>query len=189
MNSQQSAGYSNGYATSTAGNGSHYHNGGGGHYNNGGPIYNGNRGSMPRDENDSGQGSSLDKDYALYNNAQQYKSSPYARGGGSNNGGYGSSSQNGGGPYASGGSANVQNGGGGGQYSTNGGQFYYNVPHNSSAPPPPPTGGPPATPQRRPDGLDLSNREYRGSAFELYKKPSHYSFSNGGQQQVNGGGR
>ena len=45
MNSQQSAGYSNGYATSTAGpaNGSHYHNGGGGHYNNGGPIYNGNR--------------------------------------------------------------------------------------------------------------------------------------------------
>ena len=44
MNSQQSAGYSNGYATSTTGpaaNGSHYHNGG--HYNNGGPIYNGNR--------------------------------------------------------------------------------------------------------------------------------------------------
>ena len=32
-------------------------------------------------------------------------------------------------------------------------------------------------------------REYRGSAFELYKKPNHYSFSNGGQQQVNGGGR
>ena len=110
---------------------------------------------MPRDENDSGQGSSLDKDYALYNNAQQYKSSPYARGGGSNSGGYGSSSQNGGGPYASAGSGNVQNGG---QYSTNGGQFYYNVPPNSSAPPPPPTGGPPATPQRRPDGLDLSNR-------------------------------
>ncbi len=27
------------------------------------------------------------------------------------------------------------------------------------------------SPRRGGDGLDLSNREYRGSAFELYKKP------------------
>ena len=132
---------------------SHYHNGN--HYNNynGGGGGNGVRGaSLSRDENDSGQGSSLDKDYALYNNAQ-YKSSPYARANG-----YATSNGNG-----------------------SGGQFYYNVPPQG---PPPPA---PAAQRPRTDGLDLTNnREYRGSAFELYKKPatSHYTYANG-QSQVN----
>ncbi|CAB4067703.1 TJP1 [Lepeophtheirus salmonis] len=48
-------------------------------------------------------------------------------------------------------------------------QYYYNIPNssgntngNNSGSSPKRNGG---------DGLDLSNREYRGSAFELYKKP------------------
>ncbi len=76
------------------------------------------------DDVDSGQGSSLDRDYGLYNNYQK--------------------------------SANGKND-----------QYYYNLPSQQQQ-----NGG---TPPRRSDGsagLDLTNnREYRGSAFELYKKP------------------
>lgn len=73
------------------------------------------------DDIDSGQGSSLDRDYGLYNN------------------------------YPKTSTANVKD------------QYYYNLPQQQN-------GG---TPPRRADvGLDLTNnREYRGSAFELYKKP------------------
>lgn len=93
---------------------------------------------------DSGQGSSLDRDYSSYNGHTQY---------------------NGRDRYS----------GQGGQQRSSQGQYYYNLPtpresqndggqNNNS-------------PRRRAPGdtLDLSNREYRGSAFELYKKPG-YSF-------------
>ncbi len=71
-----------------------------------------------RYDDDSGQGSSLDRDYGLYNKGQMNNHSK--------------------------------------------GQYYYNLPHQQN-------GG---TPPRRESGLDLTNnREYRGSAFELYKKP------------------
>merc|ERR1712025_1027846 len=59
-------------------------------------------------------------------------------------------------------------------------QFYYNIPANTVREDEI-TNGPASntsvSPRRRPPGdtLDLSNREYRGSAFELYKKPG-YSF-------------
>ena len=80
---------------------------------------------------DSGQGSSLDRDYSSYN---RYSGPPPPR----------------------------SQGGGGGQY-------YYNLPT------PREEGGQQGgvSPRRRAPGdtLDLSNREYRGSAFELYKKP------------------
>lgn len=74
------------------------------------------------DDIDSGQGSSLDRDYGLYNN------------------------------YPKTSTANASKD-----------QYYYNLPQQQN-------GG---TPPRRADvGLDLTNnREYRGSAFELYKKP------------------
>lgn len=72
------------------------------------------------DDVDSGQGSSLDRDYGLYNNFNPGKNNSKD-------------------------------------------QYYYNLPQQQN-------GG---TPPRRSDiGLDLTNnREYRGSAFELYKKP------------------
>ena len=78
---------------------------------------------------DSGQGSSLDRDYGLYNN-----------------GGYKQPN-------------NMPN---------KADQYYYNLPQH-----PPGTGTSNGTsPPRRSEGLDLTNnREYRGSAFELYKKP------------------
>lgn len=44
------------------------------------------------------------------------------------------------------------------------------------------------SPRRRAptDTLDLSNREYRGSAFELYKKPGGFQpFNNYGEVPVN----
>ncbi|XP_066996452.2 tight junction protein ZO-3 isoform X2 [Anabrus simplex] len=56
---------------------------------------------------------------------------------------------------------------------TSGGQYYYNIP--------PPRGAPADSyhnhnhhshHNREPSGLDLANREQRGSAFELYKKPT-----------------
>lgn len=50
-------------------------------------------------------------------------------------------------------------------YDRSGPQYYYNMP------PPPPRPGP-GHHNREPSGLDLANREQRGSAFELYKKPS-----------------
>ena len=83
------------------------------------PMYlNGNRYST--DDVDSGQGSSLDRDYGLYNNN-----------------------------YAKNNSKD---------------QYYYNLPHNQN--------GSPTRRENAPVGLDLTNnREYRGSAFELYKKP------------------
>ncbi len=42
------------------------------------------------------------------------------------------------------------------------GQYYYNLPQHQK---------PVESPRKSGDGLDLTNREYRGSAFELYKKP------------------
>ncbi|XP_034234792.1 tight junction protein ZO-1-like isoform X3 [Thrips palmi] len=64
-------------------------------------------------------------------------------------------------------------------YDRSGPQYYYNMP-------PPPARPGPGHHNREPSGLDLANREQRGSAFELYKKPSdpryHYmehSISNG----------
>merc|ERR1712156_1129170 len=72
-------------------------------------------GGRYQDDVDSGQGSSLDRDYGLYNNYSKQD------------------------------------------------QYYYNLPQHQQN-----NGSPP----RRSDGLDLTNnREYRGSAFELYKKP------------------
>jgi len=52
-------------------------------------------------------------------------------------------------------------------------QYYYNLPQNQHQQQQPQSMPPTATPSK-PDsgGLDLTgNREYRGSAFELYKKP------------------
>merc|ERR1719342_875478 len=100
------------------------------------------------DENgDSGQGSSLDRDYSSYNGPNGHVS-----GGGV---WQGSSTQN--------------------------GQYYYNLPHRQNGQQQQLEPGDNAavqagnnnSPRRRAPGdtLDLSNREYRGSAFELYKKP------------------
>ena len=50
------------------------------------------------------------------------------------------------------------------------GQYYYNVPPGAAGSNGGTNGAGPL-PRRSGDGLDLSNREYRGSAFELYKKP------------------
>lgn len=114
-------------------------------------------------DDDSGQGSSLDRDY------------PQANGYADRNGGYGATAK----PHPPP-SSNPSRG-----------QYYYNVPPGNSSPttrPRPETlpemevscpgfflnAGPPPkgpSPRRGGDGLDLSNREYRGSAFELYKKP------------------
>ena len=98
-------------------------------------FMNGNNRYGNQDDVDSGQGSSLDRDYGLYNNY------PKQSNGGSNGAQPNSSSKQ--------------------------DQYYYNLPQNqqnSGAAQPPPA--------RRSEGLDLTNnREYRGSAFELYKKP------------------
>ncbi len=45
------------------------------------------------------------------------------------------------------------------------GQYYYNLPQRQQQQ------QQHSSPRKSGDGLDLSNREYRGSAFELYKKP------------------
>ncbi len=122
---------------------------------------------------DSGQGSSLDREY---NNAVN------------GNGGGGG----GGGQYRY---ANppMANGSGGGNSSQ--GQYYYNIPHQQQQqqqqqqhPPPPSNGGVlPPSPRKSGEGLDLTgNREYRGSAFELYKKPAQLQqspYHPGGLQQ------
>ena len=139
-----SGGATNGYATSGSVSGSvHYHSS---NINNGKPMFmNGNRYSQ--DDVDSGQGSSLDRDYGLYNN--------YPKQTGNGNGvppGTGNNKQD--------------------------AQYYYNLPQhqqNGTSPP------------RRSEGLDLTNnREYRGSAFELYKKPlSEARQSSNGQQPQN----
>jgi len=104
---------------------------------------------------DSGQGSSLDRDYSSYNGHVSYGTSS------------GPNSYN----QTTTTSRNSQQ--------TNQ-QFYYNIPANTVREDEI-TNGPASntsvSPRRRPPGdtLDLSNREYRGSAFELYKKPG-YSF-------------
>jgi len=99
---------------------------------------------------DSGQGSSLDRDYASYNGHHRY-------------------SNGGGGPPPP---ANGRNGVS--QQAANGGQFYYNLPSSATTGRGDDGGG--ISPRRRAPGdtLDLSNREYRGSAFELYKKPGGF---------------
>ena len=174
--------HTNGYASSrvnghTAQNG---HNGmmnGNGH-NNGHPSLpnghsnsnghtNGN-GYDDHDSNgvDSGQGSSLDRDYSSYNGHGQYASgardsryqAPNGQGQGVWQGGAGHSSQ-----------------------------YYYNLPHrqqqqqaqtgngNNGEAERGQEAGTNSSPRRRAPGdtLDLTNREYRGSAFELYKKPGY----------------
>ena len=86
-------------------------------------------GNNPRfnDDVDSGQGSSLDRDYGLYNNGYKQPNMP-----------------------------------------NKADQYYYNLPQHNQQPSGNNNGG---SPPRR-EGLDLTNnREYRGSAFELYKKP------------------
>ena len=115
-----------GYASS----GLHYHSS---NIKNGKPMFmNGNNRYGNQDDVDSGQGSSLDRDYGLYNNY------PKQSNGASN----GAQQPN---------SSSKQD------------QYYYNLPQHQQN-----NGSPP----RRSDGLDLTNnREYRGSAFELYKKP------------------
>ncbi len=94
---------------------------------------------------DSGQGSSLDRDYASYNGHHHR--------------------------YSNGGPPPQTNGR---QQAANGGQFYYNLPTTGGRG----DDGGGISPRRRAPGdtLDLSNREYRGSAFELYKKPGGLSY-------------
>lgn len=108
---------------------------------------------------DSGQGSSLDRDYSSYNGNghTQYNGS----GGAAGRDRYAAPPT----------STSGQRGGQGGQ-----GQYYYNLPRGQEGR----EAGEGASPRRRAPGdtLDLSNREYRGSAFELYKKPG-YSFPSG----------
>ena len=170
-NYMNSNGYSNGYASSAS---LHYHSSpmvtstaaaNGGHYS----MY-GNRSNFQAaargEENDSGQGSSLDRDYAVYNNHASSAAATYS-----------TSSKPVTSPYNTGNVAAAAAAAAASNHSR--GQYYYNVPHQNGS-----NGGVSNTPQRRPDGLDLSNREYRGSAFELYKKPNHYSFANGHHQQV-----
>ena len=109
-----------GYGTSSV----HYHSS---NINNGKPMFM--NGGRYQDDVDSGQGSSLDRDYGLYNNYPKQ--------------------------------ANGQ--GSAGNSNSKQDQYYYNLPQHQQN-----NGSPP----RRSDGLDLTNnREYRGSAFELYKKP------------------
>lgn len=114
---------------------------------------------------DSGQGSSLDRDYSSYNGHAQY-----------------SSAQAGAGRERYGGGAGVWQGAG-----QDRAQYYYNLPHRQQQPPEQEAGGgaQQTSPRRRAPGdtLDLTNREYRGSAFELYKKPG-YSIPASYQQDV-----
>jgi len=75
------------------------------------------------------------------------------------------------------------------------GQYYYNMPPQnqnhvdpSIVPQQQQQVANGTSPRRGGDGLDLSNREYRGSAFELYKKPNqnnphHMNSANGGSHQ------
>ena len=115
-----------------------------------------------RDSNgvDSGQGSSLDRDYSSYNGqGQPQYNGRDSRYGPPPNGPPPS------GPPPSGPPRSQQ------------GQFYYNLPtpREGQVVPSGQNGGGGSSPRRRAPGdtLDLSNREYRGSAFELYKKPGY----------------
>lgn len=105
-------------------------------------------GSNRYNDDDSGQGSSLDRDY--HSNGNGYLD---------RNGGYGST-----------GGAKQPPPPMGNNHSR--GQYYYNVPPGAGAAAASSSSNGTGPVQRRSgDGLDLSNREYRGSAFELYKKP------------------
>ena len=151
--SSRVAGIENGYATTTNGTNGYSPSGGYRHTNgvsngqhslpNGHPMSNGHvNGYDDMDSNgvDSGQGSSLDRDYSSYNGQ-------YSR-------------------------AGVW---GGGQTSQTS-QYYYNLPQARDQ-------AQETSPRRRAPGdtLDIANREYRGSAFELYKKPG-YSIPSSYQQ-------
>ena len=153
------------------------------------PYSRGNQQSNNYDE-DSGQGSSLDRDYGHYNNNNGYAKSHIVNG--SNNMG-----SNQGAPPPPPATNHSR------------GQYYYNMPpQNQNMADPstnpqqqqqPVVNG--TSPRRGGDGLDLSNREYRGSAFELYKKPNqnnphhlnsasvgnhqpHYAYANGHHQMA-----
>ena len=164
--------HTNGYASSRVSQNGHNGmiNGGSGHNNghpslpNGHPNSNGHtNGYDDHDSNgiDSGQGSSLDRDYSSYNGHGQYSS-------GARDNRYQA-------PNGQGGSGVWQGGAGAGHSS----QYYYNLPHRQAGAGEGERGGEAGatsgSPRRRAPGdtLDLTNREYRGSAFELYKKPGY----------------
>ena len=109
-------------------------------------------------DDDSGQGSSLDRDYGIYNNEPRYANPPapvppptyYSM---DHNGHAGQLNGHAG-----------QHNGHAGQHNGHAGQ------HNGSAA---------AAAAASNEQLDLTNnREYRGSAFELYKKPMHLTATN-----------
>ena len=186
---------SGGYATANhgtnRGNNLHYHSSQyNGHQN---PYSRGNQQHQQTNnfDEDSGQGSSLDRDYAQYNNNNGYSKTRLVNGSsamGTNQG-----------PPPPPPPTNHSRG-----------QYYYNMPPQNQ-PPVDPSVGPHhqqqqqvvngTSPRRGGDGLDLSNREYRGSAFELYKKPNqsnphhinsanvgnhqpHYAYANGHHQMA-----
>ena len=100
-------------------------------------LYSNSRNGIPDD--DSGQGSSLDRDYGIYNNEPRYANPP----------------------------------------------AYYSMGHDGGNTQPPPNAGSGGQSQADLHQLDLTNnREYRGSAFELYKKPMHMA-TNSPQQYQN----
>ena len=157
------AGQHNGQSNGTNGQSNGHHSMPNGH-----PMSNG-YDDMDSNGVDSGQGSSLDRDYSSYNGHGQYS--------GTNTNRYGQLP-----PGGHGGGNGVWQGVGQQQQQHNS-QYYYNLPHRqqqNQVPPPDhgDNGGNVAnnnSPRRRAPGdtLDLTNREYRGSAFELYKKPGY----------------
>ena len=141
-------------------------------------------------DEDSGQGSSLDRDYGHYNNNNGYSKTTHMVNGSNSLG----SNQ---GPPPPPPATNHSRG-----------QYYYNMPPQNQNHVDPSIGAHQqqvvngTSPRRGGDGLDLSNREYRGSAFELYKKPNqnnphhinsannvgnhqpHYAYANGHHQMA-----
>ena len=185
---------SGGYATANHGthrsNNMHYQSSNqyNGHHN---PYSRGNQQPNNYDE-DSGQGSSLDRDYGHYNNNNGYGKPHMVNGSNTMGSNQGAPPPPPGGPPPTNHSR---------------GQYYYNMPPQNQTITDPTTNSqqqPVAngtSPRRGGDGLDLSNREYRGSAFELYKKPNqnnphhlnsatvgnhqpHYAYANGHHQMA-----
>ena len=164
---------SGGYATANIGanrgNNSHYQSSQYNSHQN--PYSRGNHQTNNHDE-DSGQGSSLDRDYGHYNNNNGYAKGHMVNGSNS---------------MAPSNAAPAPN--------HSRGQYYYNMPPQNQSQVDPSMGPQQqqqvtngTSPRRGGDGLDLSNREYRGSAFELYKKPNqnlshHMNSVNGGSHQ------
>ena len=113
-------------------------------------VVNGNGTKLPINDDDSGQGSSLDRDYAIYNNTTPDHNHRYANPPGS---------------MYSAKDHSVVNGNNG---SGNGVSPAVRRQQQQQQ-------------QQYSNGLDLTNnREYRGSAFELYKKPlSSHNHTNG----------